>query len=252
MCARLFIFVAVVWWTRFILHPMRANLSVYFLTLALSLTVGFSRLEAQSPSPAAGLFWVETTAEIDTGGSPDKKLVEFHFRNTSNRTVRILGVKTTCGCTAGRPAKQAYAPGEEGVLLVEHRPKTGQGLRLYRINVLTDEGGGHSQELILRVASTPRLALEPRLTTWDKGEERAPKNVVVRVQPGSKINVTGARPDKDLVSVEMTDGAQPGEKILQLIPKPGTDFVSGRVRLQLLAEPSLPPAMDTEFFAILR
>jgi len=204
------------------------------------------------PHPAAGLVWVETAVEIETGGSPEKKLVEFHFRNASERTIRILGVKTTCGCTAGRPAKQAYAPGEDGVLLVEHRPKAGQGLRLYRINVVTDEDGGHAQELILRVASTPRISIEPRLVTWSKGEERGPKTVIVRTQPDSKIKVTGAQPDKDIVSVEMADSAQAGEKMLRLIPKPGQDSAPGRVRLRLLTEPSLPQAMDTEFFAVLR
>ncbi|MEI7865347.1 MAG: DUF1573 domain-containing protein [Chthoniobacterales bacterium] len=222
------------------------------LTLALLLTAGVCHLGAQSSDPVAGLVWVETTVEIETAGSPDKKVVEFHFRNTSDRTISILGVKTTCGCTAGRPAKQSYAPGEEGVLLVEHRPKVGQGLHLYRINVVTDEGRGHSQELILRVASTPRIAIEPRLLTWTKGEERAPKTVIVRTRPDSKIKVTGAEPDKNIVSVEMAGALQPGEKILRLIPKPGTDSASGRVRLRLTTEPPLAPAMDTEFFAILR
>jgi hypothetical protein len=228
-------------------------LPVLCLSVVLPLAAGVFRAGAQAqPPPAAGLVWAETAVEIETGGSPEKKLVEFHFRNASDRTIRILGVKTTCDCTAGRPAKQTYARGEEGVLLVEHRPKPGPGVRLYRINVVTDEGGGQSQELILRVASTPRIAIEPRLVRWSKGEERVPKTVIVRTPPESKIKVTGAQPDKEIISVEVADGMQPGEKILRLIPKPGLDSAPGRVRLRLLTEPPLSPSMDTEFFVILR
>ncbi len=239
--------------TRFILCFMLKCLPVLCLSVVLPLAAGVFRAGAQAqPAPAAGLVWAETAVEIETGGSPEKKLVEFHFRNASDRTIRILGVKTTCDCTAGRPAKQTYARGEEGVLLVEHRPKPGPGVRLYRINVVTDEGGGQSQELILRVASTPRIAIEPRLVRWSKGEERVPKTVIVRTPPDSKIKVTGAQPDKDTISVEVADGMQPGEKILRLIPKPGLDSAPGRVRLRLLTEPPLSPSMDTEFFVILR
>lgn len=50
---------------------------------------------------------------------PDELSVrhEFRFRNASNASVRIMDIKTDCGCTiANKSAIRKYLPGEEGVI----------------------------------------------------------------------------------------------------------------------------------------
>ena len=195
----------------------------------------------------AGLAWDTTTVSIETQGSPETRTTEFRFRNNSDQPVRIRGVKSSCGCTVVRPEKDVYAPGESGVLPISHKPKSGSASRRYRIAVSTDEGGGRVYDLALVVTSEPRLTVEGRrMLTWEKGEARAPKEITLRTKLGASLRLTGAAPEADLVTVELTGAGD--THILRITPKEGA---TGRTRIRLQSEPALPE-MDATFFAVLR
>lgn len=199
-------------------------------------------------SPAwAGLVWDSTTVTIDTHGSPETRTAEFRFRNDSEQPVRIRGAKTSCGCTVVKPEKDVYAPGESGVLRVSHKPKSGSVPRRYRIAVSTDEAGGRVHDLSLVVMTEPRLAVDGRrMLVWEKDEARAPKEITLHTKPGDSLRLTGATTEADLVSVELIGAGD--TRILRVTPKEGT---TGRTRIRLQSEPSLPE-MEATFFAVLR
>lgn len=211
-------------------------------------TLGVFALPAQEAVP--GLKWDETTLKIDTDGGKEPKNVTFRFRNAGDRPVVIRSVTTSCGCTVTKTDKTEYAPGETGFLPVTHKPKPGSGLRNYRINVQTDEGGGRLHTLVLQVASNPRLVVLPRVVTWAQGEARTPKRIDVRLKKDDPLKFTGVRPDKEVLDIQIVEGAEPGQKTLVITPQAGAG--PGRVRVQLLTDPPLPPSMDSQFFAVLR
>jgi hypothetical protein len=214
------------------------------------LVVGGGGAFAQDATP--GLQWDETLLKIETEGGMGPKDVTFRFRNTGTRPVVIRSVSTSCGCTVTKTDKNEYAPGESGVLPVTHKPKPGPGVRNYRINVMTDEGGGRHHMLTLQVANSPRLTILPRVLTWEQGEARSPKNIDVRVKKDDPIKLTGARADKDVLDLQIREGAEPGSSTVVVTPKAGTGVVPGRVRVQLLTEPPMLPSMDNQFFVVLR
>jgi hypothetical protein len=204
----------------------------------------------QAQDIAPGLQWENTSLEIKTEGTAPSDVI-FRFRNTGTQPVVIQSVNTTCGCTVSQPAKKQYAPGESGVLPVTHKPRPGPGVRSYRINVQTNEGGGRLHTLILRVTNQPRFFINPRLIVWEKDEARGPKSLEVRIKKGEPSKLTGFQADKDVLDIRIEE-KEPGLLTLFIAPKPGVSVVPGRVRVQLLTEPALPPSMDTQFFVIFR
>jgi hypothetical protein len=85
----------------------------------------------------------------------------FHFKNTSDKTVKITNTKTSCGCTVGAPTKQVLAPGEEADVEVTFNPKGKRGLELKTITLETDYAAAPNVELHLKALVRPRLMVEP-------------------------------------------------------------------------------------------
>lgn len=202
-------------------------------------------LFAASAQDQPGLTWESSTLKMETSGW-EKRRTEFHFRNNSQQPVRILSVRTSCGCTVGRPQKEVYAPGEAGALPVTHFSKGAAGLRSYRISVKTEQG---EYTLQLVVASTEHIQADKRLLTWEHAEARTPKLISLRLKPES-FQITAATADQDSVEVQVLDGEKPDEKLLRVTPR-GTSQ-PGRVRIRLQTEPYVKTSMETEFFAVLR
>jgi len=198
-----------------------------------------------------GMEWEKTTEEIATDGVGPRN-VSFRFKNTGERPIIIQSVSTSCGCTVIKPEKREYGPGEVGVLPVTHKPLPGGGVRSYRINVQTDEGGGRQHTLFLRVTNQPRFALQPRVVTWEQGEQRGAKKLELRVKVDDPSKVVAARADKDVVDVSIIDEQEPGRKTVVITPKAEMGGFSGRVRVQLVTEPAVAPSADSQFFVIFR
>ncbi len=88
----------------------------------LVVTINASNGQDRAPTPTGGPTAQEKAAprlvlsqkEWNFGqvwhGDPCKTEVE--LRNSGNATLKILKVKSSCGCTAARPKKKALAPGE--------------------------------------------------------------------------------------------------------------------------------------------
>ncbi|MDP1662297.1 MAG: DUF1573 domain-containing protein [Phycisphaerales bacterium] len=99
----------------------------------------------------------------DWGAISDEAPVKFsfHFKNTSNQTVKIVNTKTSCGCAVGAPTKQVLPPGEEAAIEVTYDPKGKRGLELKTITLETDYTPSPNVELHLKALVRPRLMVEP-------------------------------------------------------------------------------------------
>lgn len=201
-------------------------------------------------SAGYALQWQETTLARSAVAKNEKIEATYSFTNNTTNTVRILSVTTSCGCTAGKPQKQEYAPGEKGSLLVSHDPEGRTGTRSYRITVNTDEDGRRADELILQVNVARQIEAGVRVAVWETGESRTSKTIPFKIDPSSPVTVTGAEPEKDMVSTEVVDGRSPGEKLLKITPK--GEFPAGQTRIRLTTEPPLADSLGGLFFAVLR
>lgn len=66
---------------------------------------------------------------------------DFSFLNTADKAVRILSVVPSCGCTAAKPEKTEYQPGEKGTVRTEFNP-AGQSGNYKTAIVVNDDAGG--------------------------------------------------------------------------------------------------------------
>jgi Protein of unknown function (DUF1573) len=65
----------------------------------------------------------------------------FQFQNTSDRPVKILGVKPSCGCTTPDWTKDLIAPGAKGFVAAKYDPKARPGHFNKTLTITTDGGG---------------------------------------------------------------------------------------------------------------
>lgn len=203
-----------------------------------------------SSSAGQALQWQETTLVRSAVAKNEKIEATYSFTNNTTNTVRILSVTTSCGCTAGKPQKQEYAPGEKGSLLVSHDPEGRTGTRSYRITVNTDESGRNADELTLQVSVARQIEAGVRVAVWEAGEPRSAKTIPFKVDSSSPVSVLGAEPERDIINVEVIEGPSPAEKLLKITPKDST--MPGQTRVRLITDPALYDSLGGLFFAVLR
>jgi len=127
-----------------------------------------------------GLSALEFSEEqITHEAGPEETLYEavFPFTNESETPVKIVQVRSSCGCTAAVPDRDIYEPGEQGEIKAVFTYGARQGLQRKRISVETDEGGGKQYALMLQVTIPEVFRIEPRVLYWDLAREQAGEKV---------------------------------------------------------------------------
>ena len=96
----------------------------------------------------------------------------------------------------------------------------------------------------------PEITVSPRTVVWENGEERTDKTVTMQIAADSGVKLTGATPDRDVVTVEIQPGEKPGQSVLRLSPK-AKDTI-GQTRIRLSTEPKIKDSMNSLLFVLLR
>ena len=129
--------------------------------------------------------------EVDLGVMPQisKRDTVFTFKNLGSEDLRILDVKTSCGCTAALASESVIPPGATGSINVKFDSKTFTGHVTKTITVHSNDPGEPESQLTLRAQVEPMVVLGP---------ERIELGLV---RLGEKIHRSvriGARKDKGL------------------------------------------------------
>src|SRR6478609_5487208 len=91
-------------------------------------------------APAIALEWKTQHLSIQAAPLQRTTVTTFEFTNTSDRTVTITSVDTSCDCLEATPSAKTFAPGAQGSINA-HFNLTGAAGKLQRtIIVGTDEG----------------------------------------------------------------------------------------------------------------
>ena len=168
--------------------------------------------------PAAGLQWDARLVQHEAKLGEDEVDLSFAFSNTSDRTITITAVETSCGCTAATLAKKSYAPGEKGQLAVTFDAKGASGVQQKTIQVTTDDTP-EPTTLTLRVTVPTWLEIAPRLLWWKVGDKDSAKEATITLNEQAKIKITSVTSDNPAVQASLQSDA--GGKY-RLILKPGS------------------------------
>jgi hypothetical protein len=155
------------------------------------------------PLPEGSPLVFDTTYH-DFGKIPDTTPVsfDFKFRNTSNRTVKILKVTASCGCTTTK-AKTEIAPGEESVITATFNPQGRSGREVKSITLDLDDPVVKNIFLTAGAFVQRRIMVEPQALFM--GEVPRGKGAVQEItisgrEPGFEI--TSARLESPVFSLE--------------------------------------------------
>jgi hypothetical protein len=90
-------------------------------------------------SSARALEWDKMA--ISTTPEPGAEVVraKFEYRNPAQKTVRILEVRTSCGCTEATPTASEVGPGGSGTMFVLFTIGARSGLQEKEIIILSDD-----------------------------------------------------------------------------------------------------------------
>lgn len=150
-----------------------------------------------------GLEFRTDLIEASAGWGDEQRTARFPFVNSSDRTITIQRVSTSCGCTAATPAKTVYASGESGEIEAVFTFGNRQGMQRNRITVQTDAG---AYQLNFNVEIPVAWTLADRVLVWREVEGVQPRTTKFTVHDPSVTDVEVARdPDDWTVRFDRAD-----------------------------------------------
>lgn len=172
----------------------------------------------------------------------EKVTHNFKFKNTGDADLKILDVKTSCGCTSATPEKDTYAPGEAGEIPVTFDSDRFSGEITKSITVTSNSDDAQKATLKIYANIRQEVDFKPSMV----GIYRAKRNEVlereIRVSTDTmeKLEVEVADVDLDFltVKVERVDDKMLTLKATLDAPKApsSTETFRGVVRLKTNSE----------------
>ena len=141
---------------------------------------------------------------------------KFRFTNAGDKTVKITGLRTSCGCLQPKLEKRDYAPGETGefaarVATAGEMP----GPRHYTITIDYLDPEPRSVVLTFRLELPSRqLYISPRaLMVYQFGEQPVTNKVLLTDNRPNFATVTGLDSPADYVSAQLVEAETDGEGV---------------------------------------
>lgn len=195
-------------------------------------------------SAQAQLTWEQTEIKLQPKPGDAETVATFKYQNKGANTVRILDVKSSCGCTVPELKKKEVAPGEKGELTATFKIGNRTGLQQKSVSVRTDDPQQPMTNLLLTANIAQALEVQPTFVYWEAGE--APTAKQIKVKPGQdvkvgKLDVTSSNPEfstkvqrlntgEFIISVQPKDTSKQAATTLTIQPDfPQTFVASARV-----------------------
>ncbi len=257
---------------------MRFLASLLTLLLAALPALATAQPLRMPQQPRTGFLTIEPAlvdfGELDQG---EKTTIEWTLRNTGDRPVRILNIRTGCGCTTTRDGNPTVvAPGAEETLRVEFNSAGREGLQQRTVALQTDDPIRPVYQAAFRGHIHSPLFFEPTAILFndiEQGAEHTKRFSLFTTLEGG-LDITGWELTDERFGVEKVEekpfeqNGHEGKEIVFEVTAPETlpqaDFLA-RLRLQSNRDDIYLPQMlirgrvvgDVEFspnraFAIVR
>ena len=140
---------------------MTMKTATLFRWVTLFALVGLGRM-------SAALEWTDKEISVEVQRDLQKEVrAKFEFRNTGPKTVTILGVTTSCGCTVANPESSTVASGDKSNVQALFTIADRHGRQEKIITVETDDPENPKIVLMLRInllepTQSPPNSTKPR------------------------------------------------------------------------------------------
>ncbi len=136
-----------------------------------------------------GLEWERTEFTAPAVFGQASLEATYPFKNTGTEPVRILKVKTSCGCTYAAASQEVIAPGESAEVAAFFETESREGPQSSTITVLTDEPDESATTLRFRSDIPAAAELPTRVVRWKAADPREARTFAITVQPGVSLQL---------------------------------------------------------------
>jgi len=150
----------------------------FFRQLFVVLVLSYASLGYAQSDAGNGLEFESKHLKFNATQGDDQVEAVFKFTNTSDRTVKILRVKSSCGCTVPNLEKKEYAAGESGEIKAVFTIGSRVGKQVKRIGIVTDAALNETT-LTLETDIKEPVKIRPRFVLWSS--DRDPKEVTITI-----------------------------------------------------------------------
>lgn len=190
-----------------------------------------SLLLAAPAAAPAGLVWEKTVVSATVPPGEKTVVVRVPFKNSGPAAVRVLKIRTDCGCTKAETDRPDYAADAAGELVVEYTA-SGSGRQRRQLHVETDEPGVEARAITLIIDAPDWLQLAPRLQTWPVGSDPAPAFVTATVPDDIDAEITRVVADSPAFAARLhpaQDPAKPRVRQVEITPADTSAAARGTV-----------------------
>lgn len=232
---------------------MKTLISLFFLSLVAHAQLVFDAKQKVLHAPA----------------DADRIHCDFNFENKGKENITIARYESTCSCMSVQISdggKLQYAPGEKGVVraLFSMENFSGHVDKVVNIWLKGDPEDAPSCQLTVSVNIPVLVEMVPKTVEWVKGQELAPKSIVVTMKHSEPIKITKAISSNEMfalaikvieegkkyeivVTPTMSDPNRPGIAVIHLetdckIKKQQKQMAFAIVRDQRVTAPATPAA----------
>jgi hypothetical protein len=172
----------------------------------------------------------------------EKVTHKFTFRNTGDGDLKILDVKTSCGCTSAAPEKDSFAPGETGYIPVTFDSGRFSGEITKTVTVTSNSEGSPKTTLKIYANIRQEVDFKPSMVGIYRAKrtENIEREIRVSTDTMEKLEVTVGSVDLDFLEVktERVDDKMITLKATLKAPEAptGTETFRGVIRLKTNSE----------------
>ena len=204
------------------------------------------------PGAAAGLQWDRTEARIDLHPSENEARADFTVTNTSDNTLRIARVKTSCGCTGSIIDRKIIQPGESTRITATFHKGKRRGLNHNKLQVFLENQKDPVATLHMRVKIPTLVEAKPQIIYWNAQSPQSERVVEIRLDQRYVSEISSIEYDRKrlrIVETPAVDGE--ANHVLRILPTSfdqqtrqtvrikarGSDGISGEARLHVFVQP---------------
>ncbi len=128
---------------------------------------------------------------------------QFEFKNTGDAVLKILKIRSTCGCTVPTLKKKTYGPGESGSITVKYHAGSYAGKFAKSIYVSTNDPNNKRVPLHVKGVIVKKVKAEPaRLQLMLKGDNAGIVPITVSSVDGEPFAITSFSATSGAITAE--------------------------------------------------
>jgi hypothetical protein len=185
--------------------------SKLLLIIAVSLLFG-ARANAQ-------LKWEQMAVDLHPTYSDTTAVAHFKYENTGSTPIHFNAVRTSCGCTAAKPAKDDVAPGEKGEITATLQIGDRTGVQQKTVTVETNDPKNPTTALQLKATIPALIEVQPTFVYWDGVEPLKPKTISIHAPKDSPVTKVMVTSSDSAIGAKIVPGSSPKDWTISVEPK---------------------------------